>query len=103
MTAPSTGRASNSIFIPAQEVLSLYSVILKSREVDQSFGFDDTYYDLVIKKLALIAMRSPEYVSCISLKKDGIPEISDLHDGMPDNSIFDAAIHLYDMEIEEGL
>ena len=36
-------------------------------------------------------------------KKDGIPETSDLHDGMPDNSIIDAAIHLYDMEIEEGL
>ena len=108
VTAPSTGRASNSIFIPAKEVLSLYSVILKSREVDHSFGFDDTYYDLVKalicdQKLALIAMRSPEYVSCISLKKDGIPEISDLHDGMPDNSIIDAAIHLYDMEIEEGL
>lgn len=36
----------NSIFIPAKEVLSLYSIILKSREVDRSFGFDDTYYDL---------------------------------------------------------
>lgn len=37
---------SNSIFIPAKEVLSLYNIILKSREVDRSFGFDDTYYDL---------------------------------------------------------
>lgn len=35
-----------SIFIPAKEVLSLFSVILKSREIDKSFGFDDTYYDL---------------------------------------------------------
>ena len=224
VVAPSTGRSANSIFIPAKEVLSLYSVILKSREVDHSFGFDDTYYDLVkalriapkrgrnysvfsnsrkilnkvidgkveysetqgkwfyknqknnkfsigatsegvkkiaimdrllsngylddqsiifideiesalhpeavctfldmiddisdkmgiqffiashsyfvIKKLALIAMKKPEYVSCISLKKEGKPEICDLHEGMPDNSIIDAAIHLYDLEIEEGL
>ena len=36
----------NSIFIPAKEILSLYSIILKSREIDRSFGFDDTYYDL---------------------------------------------------------
>lgn len=36
----------NSIFIPAKEVLSLVDVILKSREIDADFGFDDTYYDL---------------------------------------------------------
>ena len=108
VTAPSTGRASNSIFIPAKEVLSLYSVILKSREVDHSFGFDDTYYDLV---KALICdqkagsdRNEKSRIRVIYLtKKDGITEISDLHDGMPDNSIIDAAIHLYDMEIEEGL
>ena len=41
------GKEGNSIFIPAKEVLSLFSVILKSREIDKSFGFDDTYYDLV--------------------------------------------------------
>ncbi|NNJ84758.1 MAG: ATP-binding protein [Gammaproteobacteria bacterium] len=37
---------SNSIFLPAKEVLSLQPVILKSREQDKSFGFDDTYLDL---------------------------------------------------------
>ncbi|NLK20065.1 MAG: AAA family ATPase, partial [Synergistaceae bacterium] len=36
----------NSVFIPAKEVLSLHHLILKSREVDQLFGFDDTYFDL---------------------------------------------------------
>lgn len=41
-----SGKEGNSIFIPAKEVLSLFSVILKSREIDKSFGFDDTYYDL---------------------------------------------------------
>lgn len=44
--APDKGKDGNSIFIPAKEVLSLFSVILKSREVDKVFGFDDTYYDL---------------------------------------------------------
>ena len=41
-------RASNSIFLPAKEVLSLHHLILQSRERDQLFGFDDTYYDLAI-------------------------------------------------------
>lgn len=36
----------NSIFIPAKEVISLQKIILKSREQDSVFGFDDTYYDL---------------------------------------------------------
>jgi AAA15 family ATPase/GTPase len=39
-------RSSNSIFFPAKEVLSLDSIILKSREQDKIFGFDDTYLDL---------------------------------------------------------
>jgi AAA15 family ATPase/GTPase len=43
----SKNRDSNSIFIPAKEVLSLTSVIKKSRNLDKEFGFDDTYLDLV--------------------------------------------------------
>jgi len=39
-------RASNTVFLPAKEVLSLHRIILKSREQDQVFGFDDTYLDL---------------------------------------------------------
>ena len=39
-------RSSNSIFLPAKEVLSLHQIILKSREQDKAFGFDDTYLDL---------------------------------------------------------
>lgn len=39
-------RKSNSIFLPAKEVLSLHRVILRSRDQDQLFGFDDTYFDL---------------------------------------------------------
>ncbi|MFK5970006.1 MAG: hypothetical protein QM487_07820 [Candidatus Marithrix sp.] len=41
-------RQENSIFIPAKEVLSLFSIIKKSRLIDKTFGFDDTYLDLVI-------------------------------------------------------
>ena len=219
--APSGGRTSNSIFIPAKEVLSLYGIILKSREIDRSFGFDDTYYDLakalriaprvgknytvfsqsrkklvdvidgkvdfddkvdkwyyrnnrgqkfsigvtaegikkisildrllgngyldsesivfideadsalhpdaachfldmieilatgnpslqffisshsyfVIKKLALIAMNRPGLVKCISMNKGEKPVVTDLHDGMPDNSIIDTSIKLYEQEV----
>lgn len=39
--------SANSIFFPAKEILSLQSVILESRsDRFNSFGFDDTYYDL---------------------------------------------------------
>ena len=46
VSGPSAPKAGNSICIPAKEVLSLFSIILKSRDIDKSFGFDDTYYDL---------------------------------------------------------
>jgi energy-coupling factor transporter ATP-binding protein EcfA2 len=39
-------RAENSVCLPAKEVLSLHGIILKSREEDSLFGFDDTYLDL---------------------------------------------------------
>lgn len=39
-------RSSNSLFLPAKEVLSLHQIILKSRDQDRLFGFDDTYLDL---------------------------------------------------------
>jgi hypothetical protein len=39
-------RSSNSIFLPPKEVLSLHHIILESREMSKTFGFDDTYLDL---------------------------------------------------------
>ena len=39
-------RQSNSVFIPAKEVLSLLNVIKHNREILLDFGFDETYYDL---------------------------------------------------------
>lgn len=222
--APDKGKAGNSIFLPAKEVLSLFSVILKSREVDKAFGFDDTYYDLakalriapsgggndtafvnsqklvsdvidgrvdydegsgkwfyknkknekfsigatsegvkkiaimdrllgngyldhssiifideiesalhpkavcqfldmvdtiandmgvqvfiashsyfVIKRLYLIALKKEGSVNCISLNKGQTAQVCDLHDGMPENSIIDTSIRLYEQEIEEVL
>lgn len=222
--APNGGKPGNSIFIPAKEVLSLFSIIVKSRDVDKAFGFDDTYYDLakalriqptrgrnytafansrkvvtgvidgkieydesagkwtyknsrnqrfsigatsegvkkisimdrllangylsnqsiifidelesalhptaicqfldmiadlaqemdlqffitshsyfVIKKLALIAAKRPNFVTCLSLSKGSDPIVCDLHDGLPRNSIIDTSIELYEQEIEETL
>ena len=36
----------NSVFIPAREILSIQKIILKSRDIDKVFGFDDSQYDL---------------------------------------------------------
>lgn len=53
-------REANTVFIPAKEVLSLQNVILKSREQDSMYGFDDTYLDLV-KALQLPRQRGNNY------------------------------------------
>ena len=39
-------RNSNSIFIPAKEVISIKDIILESRDSRLEFGFEDPYYDL---------------------------------------------------------
>lgn len=61
-------REINSIFIPAKEVLSLYNIILKSREVDKAFGFDDTYYDLT-KALRISPKRGKNYTTFANSRK----------------------------------
>lgn len=53
-------RASNSVFLPAKEVLSLHQIILKSREQDKVFGFDDTYYDLA-KALRIVTSKGNNF------------------------------------------
>ena len=53
-------RSSNSVFLPAKEVLSLHQVILKSREQDKVFGFDDTYLDLA-RALRISAVRGKNF------------------------------------------
>jgi AAA15 family ATPase/GTPase len=56
-------RASNSIFLPAKEVLSIHQIILKSREQDNVFGFDDTYLDLAraLRQSPTRGRNSPEF------------------------------------------
>ena len=54
-------RSSNSIFLPSKEVLSLHQIILKSREQDKSFGFDDTYLDLA-RALRQLPKKGKNYV-----------------------------------------
>lgn len=61
--------ASNSIFIPAKEVLSIDNIILTSRERDHAFGFDDTYYDLV-KVLRIAPTRGKNYSSFAYARKE---------------------------------
>jgi len=53
-------RQHNSIFLPSKEVLSLYEIILKTREMDKTFGFDDTYFDLA-KALKQSPKRAKNY------------------------------------------
>jgi len=224
VSGPSAPKEGNSICIPAKEVLSLFSIILKSRDIDKTFGFDDTYYDLVralqispsigknytvfsksrkivsnvidgkveydndtgkwyyknsknqkfsigstsegvkkiaimdrllangyldknsiifideiesalhpdaicqfldmidsiandmgiqvfitshsyfvIKKLYLIALQRKGDVTCISLNRDDAPQVFDMYEGMPKNSIIDTSVRLYEQEINEVL
>lgn len=53
-------RTSNSVFLPAKEVLSLHNIILESREKDMRFGFDDTYFDLA-KALGIYTLKGRNY------------------------------------------
>lgn len=62
-------KTGNSIFIPAKETLSLFPIILKSREVDRSFGFDDTYYDLA-KALQIAPSKGRNYDVFSKARKD---------------------------------
>ena len=67
----------------------------------QVFITSHSYF--VIKKLYLIALKRAGKVSCISMNKGQAPRVYDLHDGMPENSIIDTSIRLYEEEIEEVL
>ncbi|MDD3040644.1 ATP-binding protein [Bacteroides sp.] len=61
-------RPYNSIFLPSKEVLSLYHIILESREKDRLFGFDDTYLDLV-RALALPRKGGKNYAEFADSRK----------------------------------
>ena len=63
--------------------------------------FISTHSYFVIKKLFLIALKHPGEVACISLAKGKEPQICDLSEGMPENSIIQASIDLYKQEVAE--
>ena len=50
---------SDSVFIPAKEILTIQNIILKSREQDKLFGFDETYYELA-RALRTSSSASPD-------------------------------------------
>ena len=62
-------RASNSVFLPAKEILSLHKIILKSREDDKVFGFDDTYLDLA-RALTQRPVQGRNYTEFASSRRD---------------------------------
>jgi AAA15 family ATPase/GTPase len=68
LTNRTSPRASNSIYLPSKEVLSIYHLILESREKDKLFGFDDTYLDLV-RALALPRRGGKNYVEFADSRK----------------------------------
>lgn len=68
VSSEASPRSSNSIFIPPKEVLSIYHLILESRERDRSFGFDDTYLDLV-KALQTPPIRGKNYAQFSNSRK----------------------------------
>lgn len=62
-------RSSNSIFLPAKEILSLQQIILKSREQDKVFGFDDSYLDLA-RALRQSPQRGRNYTEFASSRRN---------------------------------
>lgn len=66
-------RSANSVFLPAKEVLSLLKIILKSRDEDKIFGFDDTYVDLA-RALQSHPLRGKNYPG-FSQSRQGLEEI----------------------------
>ena len=69
-----TPRADNSVYLPAKEVLSLFNIILDSRENKKSFGFDDTYLDLV---MALLNQHEEKYISNIIADRQSFFELGE--------------------------
>ena len=72
-----------------------------SKEMNiQLFISSHSYF--VIKKLCLLAQEKKESITCISFDEiGGSYRIEDLSLGMPNNSIIDESIRLYEEEIDQ--
>ena len=84
-------------------ILRFLDMIAMLAEKTKLQFFISSHSYFVIKKLAILAMDHPDFITCISLNKNGQPDICDLSGGMPENSIIDTSIKIYDEEIEKGL
>ena len=71
-----------------------------SKELEVQFFIASHSY-FVIKKLCLLAKQDNEPVTCISLNIDGTTTVNDLSEGMPENSIINESIRLYEEEIDQ--
>ena len=67
----------------------------------QIFIASHSYF--VIKKLYLNALKRKSSIPCISMSKENGIQYYDLLDGMPDNSIINESVRLYEEEINEVL
>ena len=77
-----------------------------SKEGTQVFLSTHNYF--MIKQLSIIAKRESQKMNCISLartedKKSVVFQLSDLQDGLPENSIVEEALKMFDDEIEIDL
>ena len=62
--------------------------------------FIATHSYFVVKKLYLLAKMHSLSIPVLSLTADGKPSYDDMEDGMPDNSIIDESIRLYQQEVD---
>lgn len=77
------------------QFLEMIALIAKTMGI-QFFITSHSYF--VIKKLALLALKEKDFITCILLHKEQEPIVSDLCDGMPENSIIDTSIALYEIQ-----
>jgi len=61
-------RDANSLFLPAKEILSLFHIVKKSRDIDRMFGFDDTYLDFV-RAIEIDLMKGKNHENFASSRK----------------------------------
>lgn len=66
--------------------------------------FIATHSHFVVKKLYLLAKMHSLSIPVLSLTADGKkPSYDDMEDGMPDNSIIDESVRLYQQEVDWSL
>ena len=65
--------------------------------------FIATHSYFVIKKLCILAQKHKFSIPLLSLEKEVLPVYANLIDGMPENSIVEESVRLYEEEINVAL